>query len=150
MHNRSDQRSSTVIAIEDAPPSLVRYFEEQFFPELSERSVIANHNDAANRAREKGDSSRAEIHAKYAKAIENHDADLEATAIAEAAIALAAGDYATFLAKGVRFRNESNRRSDSWHQVITAEVEGSEGREFLASSTRSAIATGLNGSPECT
>jgi len=107
---------NTVIVMSDATDSMIDLFESQFFPNISRQNVINDHLAAAKEASTAGNLSLAKIHQDYATAIQQNNEMAEADSVGAAA-ALAAGDYATFIAKGVRSINSNDKREDSFRRV---------------------------------
>lgn len=120
--------NTTIVAF-DATDDMVRRFESSFFPELSKQNVITEHMAAANAARSDGKPDLAAAHERYAAALTNGAEQLEVDAVGAAA-ALNEGDYATFLAKGVRMSNSSDTRTDNFRRVISVNVSEVVQREW--------------------
>ena len=116
-----DSRASTVIVMDDVDDAMLKTFEEQFFPPLTLASTIENHMKAADAAKLAGNAALASAHMKYIAMLQAADPKAEMDA-AGAATALAAGDYATFIAKGVRFSSTSTIGASSYHRVLTQNV----------------------------
>lgn len=110
--------ANTTIVTFDATDSMVDRFENAFLPALSKAQVISNHLNAAAAAEREGKPDLATIHRNYAAALTDGSEDLEVDAVGAAA-ALNEGDYATFLAKGVRMSSSSTSRTDNFRRVIS-------------------------------
>ncbi|WP_043316451.1 hypothetical protein [Microbulbifer sp. HZ11] len=112
---------STTIEMFDADDSMIEQFEADFFPELSRQSVIENHLEAARIAAASGNEKLRDLHLKYADAVENSNPDLEVD-VADAVASLSAGDYAGFLAKGVRWGDHRATGNSSFRRVINEQA----------------------------
>ncbi len=123
-HASSDARTSTVIEMEDADPNLISQFESRFFPELSKQKAIVEHTRAAEAAEQSQQPTLAKVHREYAQALmaDNKEKELDSVG---AAAALSSGNYAMFIAKGVRFNQSSAQQSNSFHRVMSARAENS-------------------------
>jgi hypothetical protein len=110
--------ANTVIVMDDADEDMIEQFEAQFFPSLSKQSVIEDHLRAAAVARAGGDTGLAKVHEDYASALRRDDELAEVDAVGAAA-ALSAGDYAGFIAKGVRAQLSDDNRSNNFSRVIS-------------------------------
>ncbi|KQY75143.1 PDZ domain-containing protein [Brevundimonas sp. Root1423] len=124
----------TSIVTFDADDSMIADFENLFFPTLSKQRAIENHREAAVAAEANGNTALAEAHRKYADALTNGSEDLETDAVGAAA-ALNEGDYATFMAKGVRFSQNNDSRTDNFRRTVDFEVVTTEMRTWDQSKT---------------
>ncbi|MFJ4376090.1 PDZ domain-containing protein [Pseudomonas japonica] len=111
----------TQIVMHDASDEMVARFESQFFPELAKQEVIDRHLAASAEARKVGNLELAKVHADYAVAIKEGDKMKEVDGVAAAA-ALSAGDYAGFLAHGVRAINSNNTKADNFRRLERMET----------------------------
>lgn len=142
-NTRFESRTKTLITIEDAPDRLIEQFESNFFPTLSDSRAKQNHFKAAEAATNNGNDELAKAHLDYARALDTGNLDIEKEAMAEAALALSTGNYAMFLAKGIRFQNNSGSNRSSFSRVISQEASESITQEWQGSSTRS-VARNVN------
>jgi hypothetical protein len=108
----------------DANEDMIREFESVFFPELLKNEVIANHLAAADEA-DANKPALAKAHRDYAAALTNGSEDLETDAVGAAA-ALNEQDYATFIAKGVRFSNNSDSRTDNFRRTVKVDFSSAD------------------------
>lgn len=131
-----DVKTKTAIEIEDADDNFVAQFESQFFPELSKERTIDSHLAAAQKAESEGNKDLAKVHLDYVTALRADNKDSEIDAV-KAAAALSSGNYAMFVAEGVRFRNDKDTLADSFHQIITATVSQGASVEWASRKTRS-------------
>jgi hypothetical protein len=120
--SKKSEWASTRIVMTDATDDMVRDFEEAFFPRMKIEEVISNHFSAAERAGAAGDEALRNAHLDYARALQAKDQLKEADSVAAAA-ALAAGNYAMFVAEGVRGQLSDDKRSSEFRRVITNDVE---------------------------
>lgn len=104
------------VVMYDATDEMVMEFERVFFPSLSRQEVIDRHLSEAAKAREAGNLGLAKLHTDYANAILEQDQIKEVDGLAAAA-ALSAGDYAGFLASGVRAIDSKNQRADTYRRL---------------------------------
>jgi hypothetical protein len=112
---------NTRVVMYDASDDMVEEFEAKFFPALSRQDTIDRHLAAAAEAEALGNQNLAQIHRDYAAAITNDNQMQEVDSVAAAA-ALSAGDYAGFLAHGVRSINSSDTRANSFRRVETRDT----------------------------
>ncbi|MEZ8338793.1 hypothetical protein AB6C52_13285 [Vibrio cyclitrophicus] len=119
---KGEEVEKTTIEMFDADDSMMAQFEADFFPALSRQSVIDNHLEAANKAADIGNSKLRDLHLKYADSIKNSDPNLEVD-IAGAVASLSAGDYAGFIAKGVRWGDHRASGNSSFRRVIHQQAE---------------------------
>lgn len=133
-----DQKTNTSIVIEDADDALIRYFEDQFFPQLTRLETINSHLEAAQLATQSGNTALAKAHRDYAAALQQGDqaSDAELDSIGAAA-ALGQGNYAMFIAKGVRFKDTATSQFGSFHRVISQNVREGIDKTWTATRTRS-------------
>ena len=132
-----DQTTNTNIVIEDADTSLISYFEDQFFPTLSKIDTISSHLEAAQLASNSNNQKLEKAHRDYAKALQTNNESSELDAIGAAA-ALSSGNYAMFLAKGVRFKKTSGSQVSSFSRVISQNVSEGISKDWTAVKKRSA------------
>ncbi len=137
MNSTFDSRTNTVVEMVDADEALIEQFERRFFPPLSQQQVVENHLAAAREADAAGNAELAKAHRDYVAALNSGDKDSEMDAVGAAA-ALASGNYALFVAKGVRFSSSSSSMADSFHQVLSAQSQESGGENWTSSHSRSA------------
>ena len=128
--DKVDRIENTRLVTFDATDDMVARFETAFFPEVAKQKVIESHLAAAGQADNEGRADLAKLHRDYVTAIQNDDPSLEVD-INKAAAALSAGDYAGFIAHGVRFSNNDQTRTNNFRRVITRQVEIDEKREWL-------------------
>lgn len=112
----------TRVVMRDASDAMIRLFEDKFFPEISRQNVISGHLSAAAIAEADGRPELARAHSEYAAALANNNELAEVDAVGAAA-ALNAGDYATFVAKGVRASSSNNIKANSFRRVVSEELE---------------------------
>lgn len=137
----SRQASSTIIAnttiiMEDASDDQVKRFEETFFPRISQNEAIQSHLAAAEAARAAGRTQLADAHARYADALQSGVKLQEVDAVAAAA-ALAAGDYASFIAHGVRWGEESGNFRGTFVRVAHETIRTRDTRRWTDVQQRS-------------
>jgi hypothetical protein len=108
---------NTRIVMRDATDDMVNAFEAAFLPSLSREEAIQGHLSAAAAADAAGNPELATVHRNYAAALRDDNEMAEVDAIGAAA-ALNAGDYAGFVARGVRMSDSSNVRANSFRRVI--------------------------------
>ena len=120
----SSSVASTRIVMNDADDSMIEHFEEAFFPEAQMKEVISNHFAAAEEAGKQGNTQLQQAHLDYAKSLEQQDKLKEVDAVAAAA-SLAAGNYAMFVAQGVRAQISNDSKEQKFRRVITnsADIE---------------------------
>ncbi len=109
----------------DADESMVKKFEAAFFPKQTKDETIASHLAAASQADNDNNPQLAKVHRDYAAALTDGREELENDAVGAAA-ALAKKDYATFIAKGVRFSESNTSRTDNFRRTIDASISTSE------------------------
>ncbi len=131
-----DQRTNTVVEIEDADDLLISQFESQFFPGLSRERAIQEHTEAAQLAQSQGNQPLADAHMKYVEALTSGDRQSEIDAIGAAA-ALSSGNYAMFIAKGVRFQNSSTSQASSFYRVVSQNVSEGVGKTWTGTKSTS-------------
>jgi len=120
--NASDKKTeNTVIVMDDATDSMITLFESRFFPSLQLTSVIENHLKAAQEAKDKGQPDLAKAHLDYVDALQKSNPKGEIDALAAAA-SLSSGNYAMFVAQGVKFFVGNDKANYSFHSVISANV----------------------------
>jgi hypothetical protein len=124
----------TSVVMFDADESMISDFETMFFPALTKQRTIENHQSAAIAAQAEGNTALAESHRKYADALTNGSEELETDAVGAAA-ALSKKDYATFMAKGVRFSQSNETRTDSFRRTVDFSVVSEEMRAWDQSKT---------------
>ena len=113
---------NTNIVMFDATDDMVKRFEDTFFPELSRQEAIEGHLAAARDAEAAGKPDLAEVHRKYAEALQAGNKLAEVDAVGAAA-ALNEGDYATFIAKGVRASSTNDVSANSFRRIVDVNVE---------------------------
>jgi hypothetical protein len=123
------QMENTKIVMVDADESMIRKFENAFFPSLSRDEAIANHLAAATEADSSNNPQLANVHRGYAAALTDGREDLETDAVGAAA-ALAKRDYASFIAKGVRFSESNTSRTNNFRRTIDTAVDTELTREW--------------------
>lgn len=112
----------TVIEMFDATDDMIAQFEREFFPELSKERVIENHIAAAEKARSNGNEALHDLHLQYASALQSSDPNLEVD-MAAAVASLSAGDYAGFIANGVRWGSHDMGSNSSFRRVVHLQSE---------------------------
>lgn len=112
----------TNVVMFDATDSMIEEFESKFFPALAKQEVIDRHLEAAAKASAEGNEDLAKVHRDYADAIRTDNQMKEVDSVAAAA-ALNSGDYAGFIAHGVRALNSSDRKENSFRRMVNSEVE---------------------------
>jgi hypothetical protein len=120
--SKNIQWANTRVVMTDASDDMVRNFEDAFFPRMRLDEVISNHFSAAERAGNAGDAALQKAHLDYATALRDKDQLKEANSVAAAA-ALASGNYAMFVAEGVRGQASMDSNSSEFRRVITNDVE---------------------------
>jgi hypothetical protein len=113
---------STTVVMFDASDDMVKQFESDFFPELAKQEVIDKHLEAAAAARAANNLGLAKVHEDYAAAITSANQMAEVDSVAAAA-ALSAGDYAGFLANGVRSINSNDTKANEFRRVVNSRTE---------------------------
>lgn len=131
-----DQNTNTVIELEDADDEMIARFEAEFFPTIVKERVIETHLRAAEAADVTGNRELAKAHRDYVMALQDDKRDAEIDAIGAAA-ALGSGNYAMFIAKGVRFHNDKDTVADNFHQIISASVTEGASKEWSSQVLRS-------------
>jgi len=111
----------TTIVMYDPDDKMIEQFESVFFPALSKQQAIDNHTEAANAALAAGNPSLAKVHLDYAAALASGGEKLETDAIAAAA-ALSEGNYADFVARGVRATESDDSRTDNFRRTMEVGV----------------------------
>lgn len=135
-HRRDDRtHQRTSIMIENADEELMEIFMSQFFPEVTRTQVVRSHLEAAERASKDGKAALARAHMDYARAVEAGAATKEVDAIAAAA-KLAAGDYAGFVAEGVRYSQSSGSISNTFHRVVSKQASVTGQRDWTITRRR--------------
>lgn len=109
----------TTVVMYDASDAMMAEFESKFFPALARQEVINNHIAAAAQASD--NHELAKLHADYADAISQQNQMKEVDTVAAAA-ALNSGDYAGFLAHGVRSINSKDSKADNFRRLETRET----------------------------
>lgn len=117
----SDMQSTTVVMY-DASDQMITEFESAFFPELTREEAVNKHLAAAQTATDEGNLGLAMVHQDYADSISTGNQLKEVDSVAAAA-ALSAGDYAGFIAHGVRSINSNDRKENSFRRVINSAIE---------------------------
>jgi hypothetical protein len=110
----------TTIVMSDANDEMIQQFESVFFPRLSKADAIINHLAAAE-ANSTNNPELAKAHRAYANALTTGREDLETDAVGAAA-ALNEKDYATFIAKGIRFSDNNDSRTESFRRTLDVDV----------------------------
>lgn len=111
----------TQVVMYDATDSMIAEFESKFFPSLSRQEVIDNHVKAAEEAQAAGNHELAKLHADYADAISKQNQMKEVDTVAAAA-ALNSGDYAGFIAHGVRSINSNDTKANNFRRLETRDT----------------------------
>lgn len=125
---RSDDKltemKSTTVVMHDASDDMIRMFENDFFPETNEEDVIKRHLEAAvaTKAAANPNLKLAKVHEDYVAALMAANELKEVDAMAAAA-ALSAGDYAGFIAQGVRSINANDRKASHFRRTANSVVE---------------------------
>ena len=120
----------TVIVMDDANDGMISRFENAFFPILSRQETIDNHLAAAEKARNEGNTQLANTHQKYADSL-TASLDFDSVDMAKAAAALAAQDYASFLAAGVRAGSDSSVTTSEFRKLDRSQTNISQNRGWL-------------------
>lgn len=120
-----DGRANTFIEMRDADDSMLALFESKFFPEVAQAKVAEDHLKAGEAARSAGNEALAAAHFGYAKAIAEQKLDLDVDT-AGAIAALNAGDYAGFVAKGVKIQKSEGSAAAQYSRVLTKDVKESD------------------------
>lgn len=128
----------TRVVMYDATDDMVERFEQRFFPQLSKSDAIERHLDAANKAQEAGNLELAKVHRDYAAALQANDTMKEVDTAAAAA-ALTAGDYAGFIAHGVRMSNQNHTMTNNFRRVVDVNVEVIDDKEWTEVKTVSVL-----------
>lgn len=115
---RGERTQNTQIVMYDATDDMLQQFESAFFPRLQLQDVIQGHLNAAVAAAEGGQQDLAKIHTDYAAALQSSNAMAEIDSVAAAA-SLAAGDYASFIAQGVRASDNNDVRANNFRRIVT-------------------------------
>lgn len=115
----SQSVARTVIIMDDADDSMIKQFESIFFPVLAKEDVIKEHRVAAETAKSEGNVDLAKVHEDYAKAVMQNDALAEVDAVGAAA-ALSSGNYAMFVAKGVRAQISDDNSSTRFTKLLSS------------------------------
>jgi len=115
--------ANTVIVMNDADEGMIKLFENDFFPSIdSKQSVIDYHLKGYEVAKSDGNENLANAHLKYIEMLKSSDPKVETDAAAAAA-ALSKKDYATFVAKGMRFTQDKTNAKTSYHRILSSSVE---------------------------
>lgn len=117
-----DNKANTVIQMNDADESMVAMFESKFFPQVSREHVINAHLEAAEVAKSTGNEMLAKAHLGYAQAVQEDKIDLSVDT-AGALASLSAGDYAGFIAKGVKMQKSETSAASQYSRVMTKSVD---------------------------
>ncbi len=135
--DETTKMEGTRIVMNDADDEMVQRFENAFFPEISRQDVIANHLAAAEKAQAAGDFQLAAVHRDYAAAMQADNKLQEVDAVGAAA-SLTAGDYAGFIAKGVRFSQNNNVATNNFRRTVDLSVSSTLVQEWNEVKTVSA------------
>ncbi len=144
-----DKIERSRIVMDDADQALIDRFEKAFFKDANIADVISNHENAAAKAQASGNDKLAAIHLKYADSLKN-GVELDEVDSVKAAAALAAQDYASFIAEGVRFNSEKNDLKNTFRKVVNTTINLSEKKEWLEavkSSVRRDISSSIQMTP---
>lgn len=120
--SRSTRWSNTRIFMSDPDDQMMEQFEAAFFPQSNAQEVISNHFAAAERASADGNPALAKAHMDYVTALKADQPSSQIDAVAAAA-ALASGNYAMFLAQGVRASYTDNTANSSFTRIISNQVD---------------------------
>jgi hypothetical protein len=120
---------NTTVVMVDATDDMIRQFENAFFPELSKEKVLENHLEAARIATAEGNPGLAKVHEDFAAAVRQENELKEVDAVGAAA-ALGAGDYAGFLARGVRSINSSDKKANNFRRIVNVSSESSQSKDW--------------------
>lgn len=126
----SDQIERTKVITLDATDDMISRFEAAFFPTLSLQEVIANHLAKAEEAASAGNTQLEQLHMDYAKSLQD-GVKLDEPDMAAAAAALAAQDYASFLAAGVRAGFDKNSNTATYRRLDKRETTIEQSRSWL-------------------
>lgn len=119
--DKVDLMEKTQVVMYDASDAMIAEFEDKFFPTLSRQEVIDNHIAAAAEAQASGKNELAKLHTDYADAISQQNQMKEVDTVAAAA-ALNSGDYAGFIAHGVRSINGNDSKANNFRRLETRET----------------------------
>lgn len=135
--NTTNRReANTTIVMEDASDAQVANFDAIFFPSLSQQEVIRGHLAAADSATRAGNLNLAAAHQQYAQALQQGAPMAEVDAVGAAA-ALNANDWATFVAKGVRFMDTKTSNTGTFVRVARENVTTSQATRYTNVNSRS-------------
>lgn len=123
----AQQWAKTKIVMTDATDDMVREFDDAFFPQISRQQAIDNHIKAAEAT---SDAGLKKAHMDYAKALQEENKIKEMDAVAAAA-ALASGNYALFVANGVRAQLDNSGTTTEFRRSITSDVEIREVKSWI-------------------
>jgi len=113
-----DKRTKVNIIYDDATEEIIKEFQSLLFPHITLNQTIKYHEEAAIKATAEGNAKLAEIHRGYADGLRNDNKMQQADILASAA-ALAEGDYASFIANGVRGGYGAGDYSNNYIRVIS-------------------------------
>jgi hypothetical protein len=122
-HNETNIQGTSIVSY-DATDAMIERFENAFFPKTDIGDVIRSHREAAAAARQQTppNTRLAEVHEGYANALASSN-QLAEVDMEKAAASLTAGDWAGFLAHGVRAASNNDRRVNEFRRVITNHEE---------------------------
>ena len=121
-NNITDEKTNTLIVMEDADDDMISVFEKKFFPEVGKDQVIKEHLAAAQVATTNSQPDLAKAHTAYATMLTSQDETSKVDAAAAAA-ALSEKNYAMFVAKGMEMFDNSGKATGHYERIIT---QGSE------------------------
>lgn len=120
----------TRIVTLDATDAMMERFEASFFPTITRQQAIESHLTKANEAAAANNPQLEQMHLDYAKSLQD-GIQLDEPDMAAAAAALAAQDYAGFLAAGVRAGFESNSNTAVFRRLDQRQVTINQSRTWL-------------------
>lgn len=126
-----DNRAGTVIQMRDADDGLIAMFESKFFPQLSKADAAKAHEEAGKLAESQGNKALAAAHFGYAKAILEDKPNMDVDT-AGALASLSAGDYAGFVAKGIKMQTVEGGATSQYSRVMSKEVDSKQEIQWTA------------------
>jgi hypothetical protein len=118
INSKVDGRTGVNIIYDDATEDLIAEFQKLLFPYITKQETIDRHEEAAIKAEAQGDVNIAKLHRSYADALRKDD-KLSQEDILTSAAALSTGNYAAFIASGVRGNFGKGDYANNFTRVIS-------------------------------
>lgn len=115
---KDTQDTKVRIVSDNASDEMFSEFLQLFFPTATLNEVIYNHEKAALDAEAQGDNALAKVHRDYIDALRSQDPKNDINPLAAAA-ALSSGNYAAFIASGVRANWGDGGMTNNFIKVIS-------------------------------